>query len=255
MNQIENIVFTIARMNPPTPGHKELIKTMFQKAAELGSARINLILSSTVDNKKNPIECEDKRMIIYGNVIDKIKTEMNQATVDNIMAEIVCMNDTIDEKYGKHPILSKINYFLDKYGYPQKPVKMYLVIGEDRMDSYGFILDFLLKMSPPVSLEVIGLSRPEGAMSATYIRNLATSGTEKDKDEFFQHMRELGIQSASDIELLYDKIRDNIRTDKRSVEKTRKRYKSKSPEMSSRRKSRRSVIQSPDTYLTRDTPL
>lgn len=223
----DKIIFTIARMNPPTPGHKYLIKTMMEKALELNLSHIYLILSSTRDSEKNPIECEDKRMIIYTSVNEKIKEELKEqystksSEIENIKIEVICMNDEINiTKYGKHPIISKINYLLgEKYGYPKEGIKMYLIIGEDRMDSYGFVLDFLINKIPSVGLEIIGLPRPVGAISATYIRGLVTSGTEEDKIEFVKNMKEMGIKDT-DIEILYDKLRSNIKPKTKTVKNT-----------------------------------
>ena len=232
MTTEDKIIFTIARMNPPTPGHKYLIKTMMEKALELNLSRIYLILSSTRDSEKNPIECEDKRMIIYTSVNEKIKEELKEqystksGEIENIEIEVICMNDEIDiTKYGKHPIISKINYLLgEKYGYPKEGLKMYLIIGEDRMNSYGFVLDFLINKIPSVGLEIIGLSRPAGAISATYIRGLVTSGREEDKIEFVNNMKEMGIKDT-DIEILYNKLRTNIKPKTKTVKNTTRKTK------------------------------
>ena len=70
------VVFTLARMNPPTPGHIQLISVMMEKAIEIGVKNIYILLSSTIDNEKNPLECEEKRFILYGGMIDKIKQEL-----------------------------------------------------------------------------------------------------------------------------------------------------------------------------------
>jgi hypothetical protein len=95
------------------------------------------------------------------------------------------------------------------YGYPRPGIKMFLVIGGDRIKSYGFVIQALTSKSPPVDCEVIGLSRPEGAMSATYIRSLVLSGTQQNKQEFIARMKELAINDA-DIQSIYDQIKTNI---------------------------------------------
>jgi hypothetical protein len=43
-------------MNPPTPGHLVLIKTLIDKAIELGSEKAYIITSSSMDGK-NPMPC------------------------------------------------------------------------------------------------------------------------------------------------------------------------------------------------------
>jgi len=216
-NPENEIIFTIARMNPPTPGHKLVIKTMIEKALELGLSQINIILSSTVDNKKNPIECEEKRMILYNHAIPEIQKELAEERpeyaeqIANINAEIICMDDKTDKRHGSHPIFSKVNYVLcDLYNCSRKGAKMYLVIGEDRKDSYDWIIESLASREAPIDVEVIGIERPEGAMAATFLRGLALSGDEEDRELFFQHMRELGIPDY-EINSVYRQIQQNIK--------------------------------------------
>jgi hypothetical protein len=118
MNNLENtIVFTIARMNPPTPGHIFLLENMIEKAIDENVTQINIILSSTVDNEKNPIECEEKRQILYNYGLNIAKKNVKAKNpdiaykVDNIRAEIICLNDEIEDKYGKSPVIAKL-YFI-----------------------------------------------------------------------------------------------------------------------------------------------
>jgi hypothetical protein len=216
-NPENEIIFTIARMNAPTPGHKLLIKTMMVKALELGLSQINIILSSTVDNKKNPIECEEKRMILYNYAVPEIQKELveefpdNIAQIEEMNVEIICMDDETDSRRGSHPIFSKVNYILfDLYNAERKSVKMYLIIGEDRKDSYNWILEALASRETPIDVEIIGLGRPEGAMSATFLRGLALSGIPEDRDLFFEHMRELGMPDF-EIDSVYKQIQDRIK--------------------------------------------
>ena len=63
MSNENNIVFTIARMNPPTSGHMLLITQMIKKALLLGGSnvKIGIVLSHTQDNDKNPLRCEEKK--------------------------------------------------------------------------------------------------------------------------------------------------------------------------------------------------
>lgn len=216
-NPENEIIFTIARMNPPTPGHKLVIKTMIEKALELGLSQINIILSSTVDNKKNPIECEEKRMILYNHAIPEIQKELMKERpdyaeqIEDINVEIICMDDETNPRHGSHPIFSKVNYVLcDLYNCSRKGAKMYLVIGEDRKDSYDWIIEALASREAPIDVEVIGIERPEDAMAATFLRGLALSGSEEDKELFFDHMRELGIPDY-EINSVYRQIQENIK--------------------------------------------
>ncbi len=132
-------------------------------------------------------------------------------------AEVLCMDD--ETETGSNLILSKIVYILNRiYDYDKnpRPMSMTLIIGEDRQDNYDWIGKNLSRpdtsIGPPIGFNVKALPRSETDMSATYIRNLALDGTDKSKNEFFQHLQELGIQDH-DIESIYNQIRDNINTD------------------------------------------
>ena len=64
INNENTILFTIGRMNPPTSGHMMLIRKMMLYALNNNLTQINLILSGSVDNKKNPISCTEKRNLL-----------------------------------------------------------------------------------------------------------------------------------------------------------------------------------------------
>jgi len=209
------IIFTIARMNPPTSGHMLLIKTMMLKALELNLTQINLILSGTVDKKKNPIKCSEKRFFLldqtlHPNLIEALKTQLinenptKTEEINGMQVKIVCMDDPLDpEIYGKHPIFKSINFILMNYGYPKDGLNMILMIGEDRISDYNWIQKSLQERTPPINLDIQGLARPEGAMSATFMRNLAVSGN---FEEFDQNMAQTGLDEVA-IKQMYDDIR------------------------------------------------
>jgi len=216
INNEKEIIFTIGRMNPPTSGHVALIELLMNTAIQKGLTQINIILSSTTDSEKNPLECEEKRMLLYSGIIDTIKQKLSKEFVDiahkiNAMnVEIICMNDDTSMDFESNPILKSVEYILSLYGYPREGLKMDLIIGQDRKDSYGFIGTFLSQKSPPVAFDdSIILQRSEGAMSATYIRGLATSGTSENKQSFLEHYASIGIP-AERAEEIYQQIRDNI---------------------------------------------
>jgi hypothetical protein len=226
MNDENTIIFTIGRMNPPTSGHMFLIKEMIEKALEINLNQINIILSHTKDPVKNPLKCFQKRTILIDeNMISYLKSQMIQeypdksGKISNMVVKVVCMDDELNPNYGKHPIMKSINYILfELYGYPRSGLNMLLFLGEDRVNEFNWIKTQLGKYEIPIGLEVIGLPRPEGAMSATYIRNLATSGN---FEEFKNNMKITGL-SDENIEKLYEEIRNNI-TEEPSIKKSRKR--------------------------------
>jgi len=212
-NNENTILFSIGRMNPPTTGHLLLIKTMINYAIKNQLTQINVILSATVDNKTNPIPCEEKRFFLLNFMIHhlkelmKIEQPINTHIIDNVQIKIICMDDYTNPEYGKNPILKSVQTILqDLYDYPRENMKMILFIGQDRENSFEWIKKSLSERNPPIHMEIIGLNRPEGAMSATYIRRLATDGKlELFKDE----MIKTGLDEAS-IYKLYNEIREKI---------------------------------------------
>ena len=56
-------IFSFVRMNPPTPGHLELIKTMIYKAIDLVVEKAYIITSSSLDGK-NPVPCSSETIPI-----------------------------------------------------------------------------------------------------------------------------------------------------------------------------------------------
>jgi hypothetical protein len=251
MNTENTIIFTIARMNPPTSGHTLLIKQMITQALSRGLSQINIILSSTIDDKKNPLDCNEKRTLLSDSseaisMIDYLKEQMkredprNARQIDMITVKIICLNDDIDPKYGssKYPSPRAINYMLGEfYGYPRPNLNAILVIGEDRISDYDFIKKSLGEKPVPVILDIFGLPRPEGAMSATEIRNNAVN------NEFPQFRDKMAVTGLTDekIEQIYRKIRDRIsppKPKKETAKKGGKKYKRKTNKTSRKHKKR-----------------
>ena len=83
-------VFSFVRMNPPTPGHLELIKTMIGKAIELGTDKAYVITSSSLDGK-NPLPCSSSS-------IPKAKNKSDAAIVANMTQSDLIYKSTILEK-------------------------------------------------------------------------------------------------------------------------------------------------------------
>jgi len=253
----EPIVYvTIGRMNPPTTGHKGLIKTMIKMALKDGLTQINIILSSTVDSTKNILEDETKRgylyeMIensVYSEVLAELQEEYEEdpdkiaefeALLEDFWVEIVCMKDPTHEEHGNNPITKSLKYILwlyNKRGHSQREIR--LVVGEDRTKNDDF--GWLDRCFPDDTFTIVPLSRPEGSMSATYIRELIASGK---KEEYMTAMAPTGLSETS-LHEIYEEIhrylssssgirrkKINKRTKKRRASKKRKthkkRYKSK----------------------------
>ena len=85
---------------------------------------------------------------------------------------------------------------------------MILFVGEDRENDYFWIQKSLRERNPQVSLDINseGLLRPAGAISATYIRQLAID----DKwDEFKSQMESTGLDESTTLSL-YNEIKKKM---------------------------------------------
>lgn len=83
-------IFSFVRMNPPTPGHLELIKTMIDKAIDLGVDKAYVITSSSLDGK-NPLPCSSSS-------IPKPKNKSDAAILANITQSDLIYKSTILDK-------------------------------------------------------------------------------------------------------------------------------------------------------------
>ena len=64
-NNSNTLVFTVGRMNPPTPGHLELIREMLTFAKAKNITQVYIFLSET-RGAKDPIPCADKVAVLTG---------------------------------------------------------------------------------------------------------------------------------------------------------------------------------------------
>ena len=235
INHEDTIILTIGRMNPPTTGHLLLIKEMIYKAVEDNLTQINIILSHSEDRKKNPFSCDTKKNFLINDdnnesmttILKKQMMNENPEIADKIEridVKIICMNDITNPEYGSNPIMKSIGHILGEYyHYPRKELKIKLIIGEDRMNSYDWIKKYLNSQEPyPVNMEIIGLSRPENAMSATEMRNYAL---DNDWKTFNSKMASTGLDEDV-IRNIFDGIIINMKTpsiEESPVKKRRKR--------------------------------
>lgn len=190
------IIFTIGRMNPPTTGHLEMIYQMLQEANKQGLNDIFVILSHSQDNKKNPLLCSKKREFL--NTMKKANFE---EIFPNITIHLLCMDDPeFLSDTGKPSTFAPVRYLAETH----TPENMLMFIGEDRAkpkNNYLFMKKILgdpEKTNPPVNLDFHILERPEGAMSATYIRNLVKDEN-KDKFIFEQVKTGLSVEGANEL--------------------------------------------------------
>jgi nicotinic acid mononucleotide adenylyltransferase len=212
----ENIVvFTIGRMNPPTPGHMLLIEKLILRAASLGQSKIGIILSHSQDLPKNPFTCEEKRKLLLSGMIQALKEQMklkassytppiSPESIDRIEPIIICMDDATPVEFGGHRIIKSLNALLATYKIPVN--RAILIIGEDRANDYGWILESLEKRTQPIQAIVEALPRPPGAISATEIRGYAMNG---DWSNFSAKMQSTGL-SPDALRGVFDQLHEML---------------------------------------------
>ena len=233
------VVFTIGRMNPPTPGHLALIEKLIHRAASLDQTKIGIILSHSQDMPKNPFNCNDKRKMLLSGMIQALKEQMKMKkyappispeSIDRIEPIIICMDDATPPEFGKHPILKSVNALIASYNGPVQ--RAFLIVGQDRAGGYEFVKTALGGRGIVLD-DSDFLVRPEGAISATQMRDLAYSGN---WDEFLRIYSTTGLPQEN-IRAIYEgllsaasnkkKGKGGRRTKRRNSKRTKKSRKNK----------------------------
>jgi hypothetical protein len=114
------------------------------------------------------------------------------------------MDDPTPLEFGTHRTIKSLNAILTTYENPIE--RAILIIGEDRANDYGWVLESLAKRNPPIQGIVEALPRPPGAISATEIRGYAMSG---DWPNFFAKMRSTGL-SPDTLREVFDQLHEML---------------------------------------------
>ena len=152
-NNNNTIIFTLARMNPPTPGHLFLIKCLIEEAIKKNVSQVYIILSKSNDDKDNPIPCPEK-INVLGNadditktMISSLKEKMINETTDtqlktkiqNIVVNTIC----VPEQKGATPFTPLIPIVGAMRDIPD--VNLFLIIVVDIKNILDSISDFFFK--------------------------------------------------------------------------------------------------------------
>lgn len=170
------IIFTISRMNPPTPGHMELIKFMIWKALELDENEIFIILSKSfqTNDKKNPIICDKNtdpesnidKLTILQQMVEKTKLIMYNETLTSfekrekildIKVNLICFSP--EQRIIFEPLLEILQNRVSS----GSEIKMLAIVGDDRKNIDKQIETFIQKsdkISDRITVEGIYLDRP-----------------------------------------------------------------------------------------------
>jgi nicotinic acid mononucleotide adenylyltransferase len=238
-NNNNTIIFTLARMNPPTPGHLFLIKCLIEEAIKKNVSQVYIILSKSNDDKDNPIPCPEK-INVLGNADDITKTMIsslkekmiNEITdtqlktkIQNIVVNTIC----VPEQKGATPFTPLIPIVNTMRDIPD--INLFLIIGDDRKNMLDSITDFFFKWDnvhsisgeilpreemsefkekskDPAQLDKLVMSEvPVNAMSASFVRNIVKN---KRRDKFTELY--LPYLDEQKIPILYETILEGIET-------------------------------------------
>jgi nicotinic acid mononucleotide adenylyltransferase len=236
MSENNTIIFSIARMNPPTPGHLLLIRKLIEQAIIQNVTKVYVILSKTDDNNENPIICPEK-IIILNNMVSVLKAEMqseirdpsiNPSIIDRVEVIFICVDP--DPELKATPI-STLYYIVQSYiDQGITGLKLFMIIGDDRGDFLDTLVESFLFKMPYInyvngqilerenmaqyknsSLE--DLSKPDiiqkmpvSAFSASFVRKLVNF---KLKDQFNKVYKK--YLSPAQIEYLYNIISKGLK--------------------------------------------
>jgi nicotinic acid mononucleotide adenylyltransferase len=196
----QTIIFTIARMNPPTPGHMQLVKTLIEAG---GKSKVYILLQAGEKAGKetqNPLTCGEKKKYL----LEMIRS-LGPAG-DNV--EVICADDKLhkDCTQDSDPLRQICDIYKREKFTPTKKTTFYLWVGTDRVDSFKKFLGNVKYLPPNSELVTKELKREAGGISGTKMRELAKAG--KDED-FIKLEMEAGLskESARELyEILYERM-------------------------------------------------
>ena len=210
------IVFTYGRMNPPHSGHMGLLKEMIRVAIETGAEHVVILLSSSRENKKNPLECAQKKSLALNRgMLEKAKDEMGEEA-RHIEVHVYCPEDLETGNSASSMIKKATNII-----YGDEPTHLIMIVGEDRESQFNWIG----KSVAPNTFQARSSKRSESGISATRIRGYVSSG---DLNGFITDMSPTGL-SESDMISLFEAIKSGMEKEEIPLDEGKEPPKSKLP--------------------------
>jgi nicotinic acid mononucleotide adenylyltransferase len=262
LKQTSTIIFTIARMNPPTPGHLNVIKELIKKAIETNDkimeedtnktkvTDVYIILSKTMDNDENPIPCNEKIDVlgrskdVVDSMVHSLKEEMmteaiEKEKINNINVVCICVDDTLPSPF------QQLGRLIHSYG--NVNVDLFIIIGDDREKMISDIesvfktnqnvLSISGKLLTRENMEIykqldedqlreINISKiPREAFSASFVRKLV----KYELDDQFKNVYLPYLKNEDKIDELYNSILKGFKVNN-PPKKTKKKTSTHEPE-------------------------
>jgi len=188
------LIFTVARMNPPTPGHFGLIKRMFEEAIQHDVKKMYIILSSKTDDLKNPLEPEEKKYILETYGIPWVRRQLAGLT-DDISIDIIMTHE--HNYFYPNDIWGSIRFVLNKI----ENKKSLFIGGEDSSIPFDKSVDIIL------------LDRKKNPISGTLVRAIGYLSLPA-LESIYQPF---GI-SQKEIHIIYSAIRHQTQPDSKILQ-------------------------------------
>lgn len=193
-------IFSFVRMNPPTPGHLTLIKSMIYKAIELNVPETYIITSSSFDGK-NPLPCSSHTIPSAKNKADKMifetilqstiafKSEILEKMIEKYKQELIDNEDNFEIKQKiENTRINVICSIGSPFGFitniidhnflqkGETKVNMFFIVGRDRADFLDTVVDTFITKDFVSSIDGLVLER-EGmeALKTTGLGNRTVS--------------------------------------------------------------------------------
>lgn len=209
----KTIFFTIARMNPPTPGHMKLIKELISKAAENKEKDVFVILSRTM-NDENPIPCDKtsqniSKSFMLENLENSLKQNMireypqKSQEISQVNVHFRCIAETDFEKTPFQTLRQIVNENLRE---PIKFIKLFVILGMDRSSMIESISNVFLKDESIISVESTLLQRTgmeklkSKSLDELYTENINDVEPSQYSASFVRKIVSFGPDTIEDIE-------------------------------------------------------
>ena len=215
------IIFTIARMNTPHPGHMFLVSELLADALRNHATKIYILLSSSQDAEDNPMPCENPDS--DPNIIDDKKKLVEKMT-KSVQSQMAAANPGVEDIevivicFSSFPFAPLYEIMSD-----EPDVELRMVVGIDRFSFFSSLCSmFLLNDTPVNKVSVKLLTRSEDdepsgikSMSATKIRNLIRAykkASDDDKETIMGQLNKLyeGYIESKNIKELVDVLCERL---------------------------------------------
>ena len=247
---LNTIIFTIARMNPPTPGHLSLITYLINEAVRLNVPKVFLILSKTNNSSKDPIPCDknpnEPELSFKTEVIDLMVAKLQQKLGTNVSVICRCVSNIPSLPGIRQPTtFSTLSDIIYKDFNGIQNLNLIMFVGDDRAslidsvtNSYYLKDDNIRSMDGKATdrpemttyknlskaqLEDLSIeSMPSDSFSGSFVRKIVFYGLKNKFDDIYKP-----YLSQSQIDALYNTLLKGQTLGKPPNEKEEANYKPK----------------------------